>query len=58
MATPKNERNTENVVRETLRKLGYYSPDNDIQIEEQKSNIEAVKRVSKLPAKVARVWFA
>ena len=39
----KNERNTENIVRETLRKLDYYNQKNDIQVEEQKSNIEAVK---------------
>ena len=47
----KNERNTENIVRETLRKLGYYDQSNDIQIEEQKSNIEAVKRALKTASK-------
>ncbi len=47
----KNERNTENIVRETLRKLDYYNQQNDIQVEEQKSNIEAVKRALKTASK-------
>jgi len=50
MAT-KNERNTENVVRNQLKNLDYYSPSNDIQIDEQKSNIEAVKRLLKSASK-------
>jgi hypothetical protein len=40
-----NERNTENVVRDQLRALDYYSEDNRIQVEEQKSNIASVKRL-------------
>jgi len=51
MAIPKNERNTENIVRDQLRQLKYYSPENDISIEEQKSNIEAVKRLLKTGSK-------
>jgi len=47
----KNERKTENVVREHLRELGYYEDSNDIQVEEQKSNIEAVKRLLKSASK-------
>ncbi len=46
-----NERVTENIVRDQLRELGYYNSDNDIQIEEQKSNIEAVKRLLKTAGK-------
>lgn len=41
----KNERNTENLVRDALRKLEFYDETNDIAVEEQKSNIEAVKRL-------------
>lgn len=51
MPISKNERNTENLVRDQLRKLDYYSPSNDIRIEEQKSNIEAVKRLLKAGSK-------
>ena len=51
MATSKNERNTENIVREELRKLGYSDPAKDIQIEEQKSNIEEVKKLLKTASK-------
>lgn len=47
----KNERKTENVVRDELRKLQYYEPANDIQVDEQKSNIEAVKRLLKAASK-------
>jgi type I restriction enzyme M protein len=47
----KNERKTENVVREALRSLGFYDPVADIQIEEQKSNIDAVKRLLKTGSK-------
>lgn len=41
---PKNERNTENVVRDVrdeLRRLGYYNSSNEVRVEEQKSGIEA-----------------
>ncbi|MCA3932944.1 N-6 DNA methylase [Burkholderia sp.] len=47
----KNERKTENVVREELRRLGFYDPAADIQVEEQKSNIDAVKRLLKAGSK-------
>lgn len=49
-AKVKNERNTENVVREALRDCGYYE-DNPIHVEEQKSTIEAVKRLLKSGSK-------
>ncbi|AYH47039.1 HsdM family class I SAM-dependent methyltransferase [Dickeya fangzhongdai] len=38
-----NERKTEGLVRDQLRALGYYEPDNGISIEEQKSEISKVK---------------
>ncbi|RKI64561.1 SAM-dependent DNA methyltransferase [Corallococcus sp. AB049A] len=38
-----NERVTENLVRDALRDLDYYKNENDIVVEEQKSQIEAVK---------------
>lgn len=47
----KNERDTENLVRDQLRHLGYYDDSNDIGIEEQKSNIEAVRRLLKSASK-------
>ncbi|AUW40586.1 HsdM family class I SAM-dependent methyltransferase [Rhizobium leguminosarum] len=47
----KNERKTENVVREELRGLGYYDPASDIQIEEQKTNIAALKRALRTGSK-------
>jgi type I restriction enzyme M protein len=47
----KNERKTENVVREELRRLGFYDHTADIQVEEQKSNIDAVKRLLKAGSK-------
>ena len=56
MATKKskNERTTENVVRDTLRDLGYYESSNQIQIEEQKSNIESIKRLLKSASKTGK----
>jgi type I restriction enzyme M protein len=42
-----NERNTENLVRDALHLLGYKSPDNDINVEEQKSQIIEVARLLK-----------
>lgn len=56
MATKKskNERTTENVVRDCLRELGYYDPANTIQIEEQKSNIDSIKRLLKSASKSGR----
>jgi type I restriction enzyme M protein len=53
-AKSKNERNTENVIRDQLRELGYYNADNDIQVEEQKSNIEAVKKALKSASKTGK----
>lgn len=47
----KNERKTENIVRDELRRLGFYDPVADIQVEEQKSNIEAVKRLLRSSSK-------
>ena len=47
----KNERKTENIVREELRRLGYYEPSSDIQVEEQKTNIAALKRLLKTASK-------
>lgn len=47
----KNERKTENLVRDDLRDLGYYDVGNDIQVEEQKSHIESVKRAMKAASK-------
>lgn len=38
-----NERITENIVRELLRKNGYYKPENEILVEEQKSQIKRVQ---------------
>ena len=46
-----NERNTENLVRDKLRILNYYDPDVAIRVEEQKSEIEAVKRLLKTAGK-------
>ncbi len=40
----KNERVTENLVRDRLRDLGYYDTSNAIRVEEQKSAIEQVRR--------------
>ncbi|WP_449101905.1 hypothetical protein [Pseudomonas extremaustralis] len=49
-----NERETENVVRDCLRKLDYYGSNNSIQIEEQKSNIENVKKFLKSASKTGK----
>lgn len=43
----KNERNTENLVREALRGFDYYDPANSISVEEQKSVVESIKRLLK-----------
>ena len=51
MAKQKNERKTENIVRDALRKLGYYEESCGISVEEQKSNIEAVKRLLRAASK-------
>lgn len=47
----KNERKTENIVRDKLRGLGFYDKDNDVQVEEQKSNIEGVKKLLRAASK-------
>ena len=47
----KNERKTENIVRDTLRKMSYFDDDNSIVIEEQKSNIECVRKLLKSASK-------
>ncbi|WP_237721620.1 HsdM family class I SAM-dependent methyltransferase [Cronobacter dublinensis] len=46
-----NERKTENLVRDTLRDLGYYESSHTIKIEEQKSEIELVKKLLKSASK-------
>lgn len=51
MATPKNERITENLVRDALRELDYYDNENFISVEEQKSVIDAVKKILKTGSK-------
>jgi type I restriction enzyme M protein len=50
----KNERNTENLVRDQLRKLDYYDSDNSVLVEEQKSHIDSVKRLLKLASKTGK----
>ena len=40
-----NERNTENLVRNRFVRLGYYAPNGPLLVEEQKSEIEAVRRL-------------
>ncbi len=51
MPASNNERKTENVVRDEFRKLNYFDEASDIQVEEQKSNIEAVKRLLRSASK-------
>lgn len=46
-----NERVTENLVRARFTKLGYYDDSMDIHVEEQKSNIEAVKKLLRSASK-------
>jgi len=45
MAKVKNERKTENLVRDALRDLGYYAEENHITVEEQKSEAEQIRRL-------------
>ncbi len=54
MPYQKNERNTENIVREELRGRDYYDANKDIVVEEQKSNIEAVKRLLRSASKTGQ----
>lgn len=49
-----NERNTENLVRDVLRDLGYYDSSCLTRVEEQKSEIEAVKRLLKSASKTGK----
>lgn len=49
MPTPKNERKTENVVRDELRRLGSYKK--GIVVEEQRSEIATVKRLLRAASK-------
>jgi len=46
-----NERITENIIRDSLRSLDYYSIAKNIRIEEQKSEIEIVKKLLKNASK-------
>jgi len=47
----KSERKTENVVRDELRRLGYYDTEAGIVVEEQRSEIEAVRRLMRVASK-------
>jgi hypothetical protein len=47
----KNERVTENLVRDSLRRLGYYEEESDIQVDEQKINIEGIKKLLRAAGK-------
>lgn len=46
-----NERNTENVVRGLLQDKAYYSDENTISVEEQKSNVDAIRRMLRAASK-------
>lgn len=46
-----NERLTENIVRDELRRLDYFKKSSKVVVEEQKSQIEAVKRLMKSASK-------
>ena len=49
-----NERKTETLVRDQLRALGYYDPDNGITVEEQKSEIAKVRSLLAKASKNAK----
>lgn len=49
-----NERKTENLIRDALKKLGYYAMSKPIRVEEQKSEIEGVKRLLKTASKTGK----
>lgn len=49
-----NERKTENLVRADLQKLNYYSSSNSNRVEEQKSEIEAAKKLLKSASKTGK----
>lgn len=50
----KSERQTENLVRDKMRELGYYEPENGITVEEQKSEIAKVKALLAKASKNAK----
>lgn len=50
----KNERQTEEIVRDALRKLDYYQHDNGITVEEQKSEIARIKSLLAKASKNAK----
>lgn len=47
----KNERKTENIVRDLLRDNDFYNVASDVQVEEQKSNIEGVRKLLRVASK-------
>ncbi len=49
-----NERKTENLIRDALRKLNYYNSDCLTRVEEQKSETEAIKRLLKSASKTGK----
>lgn len=49
-----NERKTEGLVRDDLRKLDYYSTSNTNRVEEQKSEIESAKKLLKSASKTGK----
>lgn len=49
-----NERKTENLVRDALRRLGFYEKECSTRVEEQKSEIEQVKRLLKSASKTGK----
>ena len=51
MSVSKNERKTENIVRDMLRAADFYDVGGDVQVEEQKSNIEGVRKLLKSSSK-------
>jgi hypothetical protein len=51
MPMSSNERQTENLVRADFRRLHYYDESGDIRVEEQKSEIEAVKKLLRSASK-------
>lgn len=49
-----NERKTENLVRDELRRLGFYDSETTTRVEEQKSEIEAAKRLLRSASKTGK----
>lgn len=54
MAAQKNERLTENVVRDWLKKKDYYNPSATVQVDEQKTNIAHIKSLLKTASKTGK----